>query len=90
MDQSNYSIVAVGVLDQCRTFIRKSLRQIEGMNVSKAKNESTSVKLATILLDFMLEANRMFSSSLTKGDLDVLFSWCQNLASIKTNCKIII
>lgn len=89
IDQSNYSVVAVGILDQCRTFIRRCLRSVEqgGTTASSSSNSSINIRLAIFLLDFMLEINSMFSSNLTKSDLEVLFSWCQGLASVKSNSK---
>lgn len=79
LDMSNTSIVAVGILDQCRTFIKKSI-MVDNIN-SRVK----SMKLATQLLEFMYDISLSFSTTLNKDDLQILFSWCQSLASTKTN-----
>lgn len=87
LDQSNCSIVAVGILDQCRLFIRKCVRTAEIENDSNRVR--SSIRLSTALLEFMYDISTLWSNSLSKNDLEALFAWCQNLAAMKSNRKTI-
>lgn len=85
LDQTSCSTVAVGILDQCRAFIRKCLKTAEIDAARSQIRARACIRLATSILEFMYDINTLSSTNLNKNDLDVLFSWCQSLASVKSN-----